>query len=159
MLDIGGQDTKIIQFENGQIKRFFLNEKCAAGCGMFLSNVLHMLNVRFSDVSLDAQAPAPLRLSSVCAVFAQSEIVSLIADGKTEREIIEAVIVQILTQAKALLGKVRCDRLALSGGLGLIPGIDACATQVLGIPVEVAPNAPYLSAIGCALTGSTGKNA
>ena len=86
VLDIGGQDTKIIVCENGKLKEFFVNDKCAAGCGMFVANTTNFLQSEFSDISLrDADQPS-IKLSSTCAVFAQSEITELIA-GNAQPEI------------------------------------------------------------------------
>lgn len=150
VLDIGGQDTKIILQNKGKIREFFLNDKCAAGCGMFLHNVLSMLEIPFREVRLEGGATPEIQLSSVCAVFAQSEIVELIAAGVEERQIIEAVLWHILTKAKNLAGKVDSTSLLLSGGLTEIPGIAAMAQTVIGQNIIIPPNAPYLSAIGCA---------
>ena len=109
VLDIGGQDTKIIVCENGKLKEFFVNDKCAAGCGMFVVNSLNLLQMDFADISLgDGEQPSK-KLSSTCAVFAQSEITELLADNCQPDEIVRGVIWQILVQSKALLGKVRAD--------------------------------------------------
>ena len=151
VLDIGGQDTKLIRQREGKLEAFFINDKCAAGCGMFLGNTLHRLCVPFEVLDLtDGRMPG-IRLSSTCAVFAQSEIVERIAEGVPEEEILRAVIVQILTQAKALLGKMDCGEILLSGGLARIPGIGAFARAVLEKPVVCPEHAPYFSALGCAL--------
>lgn len=84
---------------------------------MFLTSVLEMINVRFHDIDLSKTICSNVYLSSTCAVFAQSEIVELIADNKVEEEIINAVISQILIKAKPLLGKTRKGSILLSGGL------------------------------------------
>ena len=95
ILDIGGQDTKIISQENGKLKKFFINDKCAAGSGMFLSNILDMIGIKFQDIDLRLKSGTPISLSSTCAVFAQSEIVELIANNRTG---ILADISRILTE-------------------------------------------------------------
>ena len=78
---------------------------------MFVANSTNLLQTDFKDVSLgDADEPS-LKLSSTCAVFAQSEITELIADNAQPEEIMKGVIWQVLVQSKALLWKVRCDRL------------------------------------------------
>lgn len=151
VLDIGGQDTKLIRQEGGKLKVFFTNDRCAAGCGLFLANVLRLLDMDFADLDLTGCSQPSLRLSSVCAVFAQTEIVELIAAGADEGEIVHAVIAQILTQARALLGKADIRTLALSGGLTRIPGIGPFAEEVLERPVLIPERGAYLSALGCAL--------
>lgn len=151
ILDIGGQDTKVIRQEDGRLKAFFINEKCAAGCGLFLGNVLHLLQVDFEEIDLTGVGEPELRLSSVCAVFAQSEIVELLAADVSGTAIIQAVLSQILVQAKALLGKVDCSAVILSGGLTKIPGIREFAERILDKQVVLPEKGAYLSAIGCAL--------
>ncbi len=151
VLDIGGQDTKLIIQENGKLKEFFLNDRCAAGSGMFLKNTLNLLEMDFADIDLAGQR-SDLRLSSACAVFAQTEIVELVAANVPAQEIIKAVLCQILLQAKSLLGKVYVrEDLLLTGGLTGIQGLDALAGEVLGLKCTVGPYGKYLSALGCAL--------
>lgn len=151
ILDIGGQDTKIIRQENGGLTDFFVNDRCAAGSGLFLSNVCNMLGVDFKSIDLTNYTDAKISLSSVCAVFAQSEIVELIAQNVTADEIITAVIRQLFIQAKSLLGKVRTKKLLLSGGMTQICGIATFASEILGIPCDISSLSPYFSSIGCAL--------
>ena len=157
VLDIGGQDTKLIRQRDGKLLSFFVNDKCAAGCGMFLENTLHRLSVSFESLNLSDGNLPDLRLSSTCAVFAQSEIVERIAQGVSEDEILRAVLVQILAQSKALLGKMDCEEVALSGGLTKIPGIASYAKAVLEKPVTVPENAAYLSSVGCAVLAEKGR--
>lgn len=151
VLDIGGQDTKVICQTGGVLKEFFINDKCAAGCGMFLANTLNMLQMKFEDIDLTSAKPPEIRLSSVCAVFAQSEIVELVAADVEPERIVQAVVWQILTQAKVLLGKVADGDVVLSGGLTQIKGIGEFAEQVFGRKVVVLEQGAYLAAIGCAV--------
>ena len=154
VLDIGGQDTKIIVCENGKLKEFFVNDKCAAGCGMFVANTINMLQTKFCDISLGDGMQPSVKLSSTCAVFAQTEITELIAGNAQPEEIMRAVIWQVLVQSKALLGKVRADKILFTGGLTQIPGIERYASTVFGLPVTVPENSNYLSAIGAAIIAS-----
>ena len=154
VLDIGGQDTKIIVCENGKLKEFFVNDKCAAGCGMFVVNSLNLLQMDFSDISLGNTEQPSVKLSSTCAVFAQSEITKLIADNVKPEEIMRAVVWQILIQSKALIGKVRLDKLLFTGGLTQIKGIERYAASVFSVPVTVPQDSIYLSAIGAAITAA-----
>lgn len=152
VLDIGGQDTKIIRQEKGQLKEFFVNDKCAAGSGMFLTSVLDMLNVRFADISLSKTHCEKVILSSTCAVFAQSEIVALIADNKTAEEIESAVIAHILIKSKSLLSKMNANRIRISGGLSQILSIGEIASIIMGVDCLTNKEGMYYSAIGCALS-------
>lgn len=150
VLDIGGQDTKLILHQDGKLKEFFVNEKCAAGCGIFLANTLHLLKMCFRDIDLRGAKQPHVRLSSVCAVFAQSEIVQLLAQGCEPEELIRAVVWQILSQAKVMLTKIDCGQVMLSGGIAQIPGILEYAGKVFGIKTDIPEHAAFLAAIGCA---------
>lgn len=151
VLDIGGQDTKLIVEQEGKLKKFFLNDQCAAGCGQFLINILNLIEIPFDSLNIEGLKEPDKKLSSVCAVFAQTEIISLIAAGISERDIIWKVIWQILIQAKKLIEKVPCNEIILSGGLSQIPGIDMMAEKALEVKVIIPKYSVYLSAIGCAL--------
>lgn len=151
ILDIGGQDTKIITQEQGRLKGFFVNDKCAAGSGMFLSSVLDMIGVKFADLDMTRIMDISINLSSACAVFAQSEIVELIANNRTEEEILAAVISQILIKAKPLVGKIQEKRILISGGLSQINGMEYFAQKVLNVNCYTNVNGKYLASIGCAV--------
>lgn len=151
VLDIGGQDTKVICQEHGHLCEFYVNQKCAAGCGLFLKNTLNMLDMSFNDFEVSERESDYLRLSSVCAVFAQTEIVDALAVGIPEKEIVQAVLLQIFTQARKLLDKMPGDRLVFSGGLTEIKGIQTFAQKILGRSVVIPKAAKYLPALGCAL--------
>lgn len=151
ILDIGGQDTKLICQENGKLNRFFVNDKCAAGSGMFLLNVCNLLEIDLESIDLTNANKPSVMLSSVCAVFAQSEIVRLIAENVSSEEIVRATIWQILVQSKSLLSKVSASELFLSGGFTRIKGIGRYASDVFGRKCTVIPKGAYLSAAGCAL--------
>ncbi len=149
VLDIGGQDTKFITQKEGSLKEFFLNDKCAAGSGMFLTYALEMLGLSFYDLDLEKVRDTPTLLNSTCAVFAQSEIVQMIADNISEASIIYAVIWQIFVKAKSLLNKSKVEEIVLSGGISKVKGINGFAEKVLGITCSTVENGDYLAAIGC----------
>jgi predicted CoA-substrate-specific enzyme activase len=150
-VDIGGQDTKIIRQRNGKLKEFYVNDKCAAGSGMFLANVLSLLEMRFDDIDLTKSDFGKVSLTNVCAVFALTEIVELLSIGTDPQAIINSAIVQILKQASALVDKIDYDSvIALSGGLSQIRGFNQFASLTLKREVLAPNNAQYLGAIGCA---------
>lgn len=151
VLDVGGQDTKVITQQNGLLRGFFLNDKCAAGSGMFLINVMDMLDVDFDAIALGERRKNIIHLSSTCAVFAQSEIVELIANNADQKELIEAVIRQVFVKASPLLKKVGDGAVLLSGGMSQIKGIVDFASRILDTKCFTVENGAYLSAIGCAI--------
>jgi len=152
ILDIGGQDTKLIKQHDGRLVSFFVNDKCAAGSGQFLVNTLALLDMKFADIGNIELRPDDPSLSSTCAVFAQSEIVELIADNVEPDAIIRAVITQILMKAKALLRKVNTDKIILSGGLTNIGGIESAAEEIFGVKCLLNHDyGGFMSAVGCCL--------
>lgn len=151
VLDIGGQDTKIIYQEGGKLLEFFVNDKCAAGSGMFLMDTLDRLGMSFEDIDLTGVEAPVIKLTSLCAVFAQSEIVKLIAANCTGKDIVQAVVWQILRKAGPLLSKVKKGPVLLTGGLSQIRGIAVFAERALGRKCRAAEQGEYLAAIGCAV--------
>ena len=154
VLDIGGQDTKIICQEDGKLKEFFINDKCAAGSGMFLESACKLLEIDFRSLDLTNALIPEIRLSSVCAVFAQSEIVELIADNTPPDKIINAVIWNIFIKSQALLSKVKRSDILLSGGLASIPGIERYAGMALETNCITVKESAFMSAIGCAVSNA-----
>jgi predicted CoA-substrate-specific enzyme activase len=149
VLDIGGQDAKAIHCQDGKLSRFLLNDKCAAGSGLFLQNALRILDLDF--VSLAVGTGHVESLSTICAVFAQTEIIRLIAKGTPQKEIIDSVLLSILKQAASLLRQIEPKPLAaFTGGLSLIPGLGDMLSSILEMPVTVPAHSNYLAAIGCA---------
>lgn len=152
VLDIGGQDTKLICQAEGRLTKFFVNDKCAAGSGMFLIDVCSLLETDISCIDLTSARKPDVLLSSVCAVFARSEIVRLISENVYPEEIIKAAVWQILVKSKPLLGKVILSSpLLLSGGLSEIPGFAEFASLALERKCFVIPEGKYLSAVGCSI--------
>lgn len=151
ILDIGGQDTKLIIQSGGKLKGFFVNDKCAAGCGMFLANTLNLLKRDFGNIDLGNVKEPSVKLSSVCAVFAQSEIVRLLSEDYPPEIIVQAVIWQILQQAGNLLTKADSMEIVLAGGLAQLKGIGQYAENIFQQKVIIPQHGKYLSAIGCAM--------
>jgi predicted CoA-substrate-specific enzyme activase len=154
VIDIGGQDAKAIGLnERGDIVRFFMNDKCAAGTGRFLENIARVLETelnKMGDCHFLAQGAAPV--SSTCAVFAESEVISLLSNGIPKNDIIAGVHQVIATRACALANRVGVvNDVVMCGGVALDAGaVDAIQNQ-LGHNVTVAPNPQLTGAFGAAL--------
>ena len=148
VLDIGGQDIKIIRQEKGKLREFFINDKCAAGSGMFLMNTLSLLGLEYKDIMIFGEGEN-ISLSSSCAVFAQSEIVELISENKKEMDIINAVIKHILVKAKKLIDKIDADEIYISGGMSAIPDIEKLSESIFQKKCRNIDNGMFLASIGC----------
>lgn len=125
IIDIGGQDTKIISLdEKGQIKKFEMNDRCAAGTGRFLEIMSSALGYSIDEFGkIDGNIDTPLQISSMCTVFAESEVISLIAKGLLREEIAIAIHKAIVKRVVSMLKKVSIDEdIVFAGG---------CASNVL----------------------------
>ncbi|RKD32301.1 acyl-CoA dehydratase activase [Thermohalobacter berrensis] len=119
ILDIGGQDSKVISLdEYGNVREFFMNDKCAAGTGRFLQVMANLLEGDVNDLDKLAEGTAPKQISSMCTVFAESEIVSLLANGASKESIAAGIIQSIANRAVTLLSKtsIKGD-IAFTGGV------------------------------------------
>ncbi|MNW47798.1 R-phenyllactate dehydratase activator [compost metagenome] len=153
ILDIGGQDSKAIQIdENGGVVNFMMNDKCAAGCGRFLDIIARALNVNLEDLGrLSCEAENAARISSMCTVFAETEVVSLVAVGTPAPNIIKGVHHSIATRAGALLKSVGIQGpLGMSGGVAKNIGVVYALEELLKMPVQVTDYPQVTGAIGAA---------
>ncbi len=156
VLDIGGQDTKVICCHDGKLTRFLLNDKCAAGSGLFVQNALRILDLNFDSLVAGRCPEKPL--STVCAVFAQTEIIRLIAEGRSPEQLINSVFSAILKQAAVLLHQIKPEPLlAFTGGLSLISGMGDLLSTIVQMDVTVPTYSSHLAAIGCAVTAREKK--
>lgn len=151
VIDIGGQDSKVISVENGRVRSFQMNDKCAAGTGRFLEMSAHRMGVDLKDFPQLLEAGKSCPLSSMCAVFADSEIVSLLASGKTREEVAGGIVHSIVARAVALAAKVELlSPVLLTGGLADLEGLRAALERKIQMPVETAPMSRFAGALGAA---------
>jgi (R)-2-hydroxyacyl-CoA dehydratese activating ATPase len=154
VIDMGGQDAKGIRVgEQGDVKDFVMNDKCAAGTGRFLSNAAETVGLsldKIGPVSLDAKKP--VRLSTVCAVFVESDIMSYLAEGKTVPDILGGVHSAIAARTVALVRRVGIEpEIAFTGGVSRNIGMVKALEERLGFPVNVCDDSHYIGAIGAAV--------
>jgi (R)-2-hydroxyacyl-CoA dehydratese activating ATPase len=156
VVDIGGQDSKAIVLDGyGKVKDFAMNDKCAAGTGRFLEVMARALEIdldRFGETSLRAENPA--RISSLCTVFAESEVISLIAKGETRENIIAGIHESVASRVAALANRVGVRHpIMMTGGVAKNIGIVKALEAKLG-PMEIFEEAQVNGAIGAALIAS-----
>ncbi len=156
LVDVGGQDTKIIVVgTGGQVTDFRMNDKCAAGTGRFLEVTLQRLRIPMNDVSafLDAHEP-PAEISSTCAVFAESEVVSLVAEEIPLSSIVKGVHSALGKRVAQLAGGAGAGLpVFMSGGVALNPLLVAFLGTALGRPVTVLDQPQMVGAVGAGLVG------
>jgi (R)-2-hydroxyacyl-CoA dehydratese activating ATPase len=157
VLDIGGQDTKAISLdEKGRIVKFQMNDKCAAGTGRFLEVMATALGLSladFMDAARSAERAEPI--NSMCTVFAESEVISMIARGSSRPGIALGIHQSVARRAVSLLEKVSVrDDVLFAGGVALNSCMRRQIEEYLGRPVVVPDDPQIVGALGCALIAS-----
>lgn len=157
LIDIGGQDSKTIRLDDdGRVASFAMNDKCAAGTGRFLEAMARALEVDVDQLGgLDVRAEGDLTLSSMCTVFAESEVVSLIADGTDVSEIVHGLHRAIASRTQGMVARVEPNlsdlRVAMSGGVARNPGVVRALGEALGCEIAVPQEPDTVGALGAAL--------
>lgn len=154
VIDMGGQDTKVIKVGGeGEVTDFQMNDKCAAGTGRFLAAAAEVLGLGLGEIGeLSLKAKNPVRLSSVCAVFVESDIMSYLAQNKTVEDILGGVHSAIAARTMSLVRRVGVDPdVTFTGGVSQNIGMIRALEEKLGIQLQVSPEAHFAGAIGAAL--------
>lgn len=152
VIDIGGQDTKIITVQGGKITNFTMNDKCAAGTGRFLELMANTLGLDIDQMCQMARFGKNTTISSMCTVFAESEVISLIADNKKREDIAYGVVDSITSKVKSLCQKhSEGFNYFLTGGLSDISYIAERLSEKLGSSVKSNTLGRYAGAIGAAI--------
>jgi (R)-2-hydroxyacyl-CoA dehydratese activating ATPase len=157
IIDIGGQDSKAVVMDaHGKVVNFAMNDKCAAGTGRFLEVMARALEAdldEFGALSLRAEQPA--KISSLCTVFAESEVISLIAKGETRENIIAGIHEAIASRVTAMASRIGLvSPVMMTGGVARNIGVVWALEKVIGMPVIVSPHAQLTGAIGAAAIAS-----
>jgi predicted CoA-substrate-specific enzyme activase len=154
VIDMGGQDTKAIRVNpDGSVLDFAMNDKCAAGTGRFLSAAADVTGIGLDEIGpVSLEAKAPVRLTSVCTVFVESDIMSYLAQRKTVQDILGGVHKAIATRTMSLVRRVGVeDEVTFTGGVSRNVGMVRSLEDVLGRPLNVSPDGHFMGALGAAL--------
>jgi (R)-2-hydroxyacyl-CoA dehydratese activating ATPase len=154
VLDIGGQDTKAISLtEGGEIHKFEMNDKCAAGTGRFLEVMAAALGYTLDEFPKAAlSAGKAEKINSMCTVFAESEVISLTARGAARNEVALAIHKAIVSRSVALLRRVApAEEVFFAGGVALNEAVRVLIGSELGKPIFVPPDPQTVGAFGAAL--------
>lgn len=154
VLDIGGQDSKAIAlFENGKVKKFEMNDRCAAGTGKFLEIMARTLGFRIEDFGREALAvDSELNISSMCTVFAESEVTSLIARGQDRRAIARGLHASVIRRAAGMINRVSSEGdIVFTGGVAQNPCMRKLLAAKLRRKVIVSHDPQMTGALGAAL--------
>ncbi|MDI6861210.1 MAG: acyl-CoA dehydratase activase [Caldisericia bacterium] len=154
IIDIGGQDSKAIKLaNNGSVLDFVMNDKCAAGTGRFLEVMSNALQIDLKEFgSLHEKSKNLIEISSICTVFAESEIISLIHEGVKKEDIIKGLNYSVAKRALTLLKRVNYEEeITMTGGVAKNLGVVKALEDLLKVKLNVPENPQIIGAIGAAL--------
>lgn len=154
VLDMGGQDTKAIRVSpTGEVLDFCMNDKCAAGTGRFLGAAAAALDIPLSELgNVAMQSERPVKISTTCTVFAESEVLSWLGKGKKIEDILWGVHLSIASRSVGLLRRVGIeDELTFTGGVTKNAGVIKALEQAVGLKLNISDDSHYIGALGAAL--------
>ena len=154
ILDIGGQDSKAIHLnEAGEVTDFVMNDKCAAGTGRFLEMIARSLEMDISELGPAAlQSTEYIEITSMCSVFAESEVISLIAQNKEKADIAAGVCRSIAGKSYSLMKRVGLEpEFMMTGGVAKNPGVVRAVEEKIGAKLYICPEPEIVGAVGAAL--------
>ena len=153
VIDIGGQDSKLMRLDrDGRVRDFAMNDRCAAGTGRFLEVVADRLGLSLGDLGpRAARSRDPAVISSMCVVFAETEITGLLAAGRACEDIVAGVQTAIAARIVAMAGRNVEAPVIFTGGVARIPGMEMALQAALGQPVALSPEPQMTGALGAAL--------
>jgi predicted CoA-substrate-specific enzyme activase len=154
IVDIGGQDCKVIALnDRGDVIDFAMNDKCSAGTGRFVDVMARALDVPLDEMgALSLQSTQPAKIGSVCTVFAETEVISKLADDVPRADIVRGIHLSIAERIKSLLQRVEHRAAyAITGGGGKNPGIVRALEECLGVQFVTYDNPQITGALGAAL--------
>ena len=152
IIDVGGQDTKVIVVQNGMVVDFLMNDKCSAGTGKFLEIMANRLGVTLQELFELAKKGTVLPISSLCTVFAESEVINYVGEGRKREDIAAGVVDSVankvaqLSQKKQMTGTV-----ILTGGLSFSEYFIEILSKKIKTELKANTDGRYAGAIGAAL--------
>ena len=154
LIDIGGQDCKVISInENGEVVEFAMNDKCAAGTGRFLELSAKALGLELETIGPESlKSTAPCTITSQCSVFAESEIISLLAENKSIPDIAAGIHKSIANRVISLMKRLGFKKdMAVSGGVAKNPGVIKFLEDEFGDVKKMTVDPQLVGALGAAL--------
>ena len=153
VVDIGGQDVKVLQIENGVMTNFVMNDKCAAGTGRFLDVMARVLEVKVEELGdLGAQSTKYVPISSTCTVFAESEVISQLSMDTSKCDIINGIHHSVAARVAGLAHRVGIrEQVVMTGGVAQNRGVVEALEEEMGCIIHTSPLTQYNGALGAAL--------
>lgn len=154
IIDIGGQDSKVIRIDGtGHVTNFVMNDKCAAGTGRFLEMMARTLGMSLEEMSrMGLTWRENITISSMCTVFAESEVVSLVAQNKAAADIVHGLNQSVAAKTAALAARLGAEGdYCMTGGVAKNAGVVSALEEKLGVPLFISDEAQLCGALGAAL--------
>ena len=153
VIDIGGQDVKVMHIDNGVMTNFQMNDKCAAGTGRFLDVMARVLEVKVQDLGrLGALSTKRVAISSTCTVFAESEVISQLSMNTDKCDIINGIHESVACRVVGLAHRIGVqEKVVMTGGVAQNIGVVNALKEQLGCEVYTSPLTQYVGALGAAL--------
>jgi predicted CoA-substrate-specific enzyme activase len=155
IIDIGGQDTKVIRIdEKGRVVEFEMNDKCAAGTGRFIEVMAKALDVdldKIGDISLHHKKD--VAISSICTVFAESEVISLVSEGEVIEDIVYGIHKAIADRTMGLINRLGGveEGVIMTGGVAKNIGVVKALENILGTQLKIHVEPQIVGALGAAI--------
>ena len=149
LLDLGGQDIKVIRVRGGEVDDFVMNDKCAAGSGRYLENIATILGITPEQLARHTADPVPL--SATCAIFGESEVVGAVAEGAEISSICAGANLSVAQRLAPLARRYGSEKYVVTGGVALNGGVLKFLGEKLGKELIVPRHPIFNGAIGCAL--------
>ena len=154
VIDVGGQDSKVLTIDSdGRVKDFAMNDKCAAGTGRFLEVMARALESDLDDFGIvSLKSDNPSKISSICTVFAESEVISLISKGESREDIIAGIHESVASRISSMARRVGVkEPVMMTGGVARNIGVVRALEKALGVSIEVSEFAQINGAVGAAI--------
>lgn len=153
VIDIGGQDSKVIVTDTkGNVTNFAMNDKCAAGTGRFLQVMAAALGADVSELAELSRGAEPVQISNMCTVFAESEVISLLAQGVERERIIAGIHRSVASRIAAMAERLgKGDRIGFTGGVAKNEGVKEFLSRELGRDIIAVPESQLAGALGAAI--------
>lgn len=154
VIDIGGQDSKVIRVDStGYVEQFAMNDRCAAGTGRFLEVISGALGLRLDEIGeLSLQSEKTVTVSSMCTVFAETEIISLLAEGEKKTDILHGIHAAIAERVGGMVRRMGVrEPVAMTGGVSRNIGLVRALENTLGVKLLISENSQLAGAYGAAL--------
>jgi len=160
VIDIGGQDSKVLRMgKHGRVEDFVMNDRCAAGTGRFLEVMSRAINTPLGSMAMLARdASAPVTINNLCTVFAESEVISYLSQGRSLSDVVAGVYLSIARRIAGMVARLGLVRpVLLVGGVAMDRGVIAALEEVLETDIVVPSDPQFITALGAAIVAEQGS--